>query len=128
MSLVLVDTSVFIEAERRSLQALERFHDLLAEDAVAVSVVTVVELLSSPALSDVRRRFYGNLFGRQAVVLPASAEEAYSGIAAARASGGGTAPDILIAGTAIEHGLKVVTYDAGLARMLGPAAELLRAS
>ena len=31
-------------------------------------------------------------------------------------------------GTAIEHGLKVVTYDADLARLLGPSAELLRAS
>ncbi len=43
-------------------------------------------------------------------------------------AGGGTAPDILIAGTAIELGLKVVQFDADLARILGQSAELLRAS
>jgi len=128
VSRVLVDTSVFVEAERRNLQALERFRDLLETDAVAVSVVTVVELLASASLPESRRRFYRNLFAGEAEVLPVTVEGGFVGVAAARASGGGTAPDILIAGTAIEHGLKVVTFDAGLARMLGASAELLRAS
>jgi predicted nucleic acid-binding protein len=124
----LVDTSVFIEAERRNLQALERFHELLAADALTVSVVTVAELLASPSLSRDRRRFYANLFQWQAEVLGLSVEGGFRGVGAAREAGGGTAPDILIAGTAIEHGLKVLTYDADLARMLGDSAELLRAS
>lgn len=128
MRSVLVDTSVFIEAERRNLQALERFHELLEADAVVVSVVTVAELLASPSLPESLRRFYARLFRAQVEILPASTAEAFSGVEAARASGGGTAPDILIAGTAIEHGLRVVTYDADLARMLGPLADLLRAS
>ena len=128
MSLVLVDTSVFVEAERRNLQALERLMTLLDEGAVAVSAVTLAELLASPSLPAAQRKLYEDLVAGDVAVLPASAVAALCGVDAARATGGGTAPDILIAGTAIEHGLKVVTYGAGLARQLGPSAELLRAS
>ncbi len=128
MSRVLVDTSVFIEAERRNLQALERFKDLLDQDAIAVSVVTVVELLASSTLPAEQRRFYTALFTAEVEILPATKDAASAGIRAARMAGGGTAPDILIAGTAIELGLKVVTFDADLARILGQSAELLRAS
>jgi predicted nucleic acid-binding protein len=128
VSRTIVDTSVFIEAERRNLQALERLHALLEQDAVAVSVVSVVELMASSTLPADRRRFYATLFAGQAGVLPATTRGAAAGIDAARVAGGARTPDILIAGTAIEHGLKVVTFDAGLARLLGPQAELLRAS
>lgn len=124
----MVDTSVFIEAERRNLQALERFHEILAADALVVSIVTVAELLASPTLPEDQRRFYGALFRFQAEVLPVAVGDGLAGIGVAQESGGGLAADVLIAGTAIEHGLKVVTYDADLARLLGPAAELLRAS
>jgi predicted nucleic acid-binding protein len=128
MSRVLVDTSVFIETERRNLQALERLDELMDEGVVPVSVVTVAELLSSPTLSEGRRRFYAEFFAAQVEILPASTEGAFIGVAAARDSGGGLAADILIAGTALEHGLRVVTFDAGLARLVGPSAELLRKS
>lgn len=128
MSRVLVDTSVFIEAERRDLQALERLAGLLDEDAVAVSVVTMVELLASPSLPAENRRFYAQLLAGEVAILPVTAEAASSGIGAAREAGGALPLDILIAGTALEHGLKVVTFDAGLARLLGPSAELLRKS
>ena len=107
---------------------MERFRDLLEQDAVAVSVVTAVELLASPTLPAELRRFYAALLGSQVDVLPASVAAADAGIRAARETGGGSAPDILIAGTAIEHGLKVLTCDADLARMLGTSAELLRKS
>lgn len=126
MSRVLVDTSVFIEIERRSLQALERLDELMDDGLIHVSVVTVVELLASPTLSAGRRRFYADFLAAHAEVVPATAAGAVAGIEAARAAGGGKAPDFLIAGTALEHGLKVVTADAGLARLLGPSAELLR--
>jgi predicted nucleic acid-binding protein len=128
MSRVLVDTSVFIETERRNLQALERLDELMDGGDVAVSVVTVVELLTSPTLPVAQRRFYADVFAVQVEVLPATAMGAAAGVEAAREAGGGTAPDILIAGTAIEHGLKVLTADAGLARLMGPGAELLRKS
>lgn len=65
---------------------------------------------------------------RRKAVLPVSAVAAFAGAGAAQETGGGMPADILIAGTALEHGLKVLTADAGLARLLGPAAELLRAS
>lgn len=128
MSRVLVDTSVFIEAERRSLQALERLMSLLDDRGVAMSAVTLAELLASPGLPAAQRQLYEDLVAGDVEVLPATAAAAFAGVEAARATGGGSPADILIAGTAIEHGLKVVTYDAGLAKMVGPAAELLRAS
>jgi predicted nucleic acid-binding protein len=127
VSLTLADTSVFVAAERRSLQALERLLGVL-EEGLAVSVVTVVELLASPTLPEAQRRFYANLLAGDVTVLPATQLSAQAGIAAARRAGGASAPDILIAGTAIEHGLKVLTCDADFARMLGGSAELLRVS
>lgn len=128
MSPVLVDTSVFIETERRNLQALERLDDLMDTSGVAVSVVTVVELLASPTLPAHRKRFYSSFLAGEVAVLPVSAVAAFAGAGAAQETGGGMPADILIAGTALEHGLKVLTADAGLARLLGPDAELLRAS
>lgn len=128
MSRLLIDTSVFIETERRNLQALERLDELMDEGPVPISVITVVELLASPTLSPDRRRFYADFLAAQVEVLPATLAGAAAGIAAASAAGGARAPDILIAGTALEHGLGILTADAGLARLMGPAAELLRNS
>jgi predicted nucleic acid-binding protein len=128
MSRVLVDTSVFIETERRNLQALERLDALMEESRIAISVVTAVELLASPTLPDHRKRFYARFFAGEIDLLPVSQGAAFAGIAAAREAGGGMAADILIAGTALEHGLKLLTADAGLARLIGPSAELLRKS
>jgi predicted nucleic acid-binding protein len=125
---MIVDTSVFIETERRNLQALERLNQLMEEGSVVVSAVTVVELLASPTLAAGRKGFYEAVFATQCEVLPVSVEAAFMGVAAAHQNGGGMPADILIAGTAIEHGLKVVTFDAGLARLMGSQAELLRRS
>jgi predicted nucleic acid-binding protein len=124
----LLDTSFFIAVERRDLQALERFSELLeAEDESAISTVTLVELLASPTLSAQRRAFYEKLRLRFDV-LPVTEQAALAGIAAARRAGGAKAPDVMIAGVALEHGLRVLTADADFARLLGDAAELVRAS
>jgi predicted nucleic acid-binding protein len=123
-----MDTSVFIETERRNLQALERLNQAMAEGGVALSVVTVAELLASPTLPESTRRFYEQFIAGPVRILPASAVGVRAGVDAAREAGGGMPGDILIAGTAIEHGLKLVTCDADLARILGPSAELLRVS
>ena len=129
MTHTLLDTSFFIAVERRDLQALERFSELLEtdDDSTAISAVTLTELLASPTLSLPRRTFYEKLRLRFPV-LPVTEDAALAGIAAARRVGGAKAPDVMIAGVAIEHGLRVLTADAGFARLMGDAAEVLRGS
>jgi predicted nucleic acid-binding protein len=125
----LLDTSFFIAVERRDLQAMERLYELLEadDDSTAISAVTLVELLASPTLSSQRRAFYERLRLRFDV-LAVTEHAAMAGIAAARRVGGAKAPDVMIAGVALEHGLRVLTADADFARLLGSSAELLRAS
>lgn len=129
MTGTLLDTSFFIAVERRDLQALERLDELLEADdeSTAISAVTLVELLASPTLSEQRRAFYEKLRFRFDV-LAVSERAAMAGVAAARRAGGAKAPDVMIAGVALEHGMRVLTADADFARLLGDAAELLRAS
>jgi predicted nucleic acid-binding protein len=125
----LLDTSFFIAVERRDLQAMERLVERLEadDDSTAVAAVTLVELLASPTLSKQRRTFYEKLHVRFSV-LPVTEFAAMAGVAAARRVGGAKAPDVMIAGVALEHGLRVLTTDADFARLLGDSAELLRAS
>jgi predicted nucleic acid-binding protein len=124
----LLDTSFFIAVERRDLQALERFSEMLEMgDEAAISTVTLVELLASPALSPQRRAFYERLRSWLAVIA-VTEDAALAGVAAARRVGGAKAPDVMIAGVALEHGLRVLTADADFARLIGDAAEVLRAS
>lgn len=129
MTRTLLDTSFFIAVERRDLQAMERLSELLEadEDSTAISSVTLVELLASPTLSPQRRAFYERLRLRFDV-LPVTEYAAVAGIAAARRAGGAKAPDVMMAGVALEHQLRVLTVDADFARLLGDSAELLRAS
>ena len=61
-------------------------------------------------------------------VLPVTEDAALAGVAAARRVGGAKAPDVMIAGVALEHGLRVLTADADFARLIGHAADVLRAS
>jgi predicted nucleic acid-binding protein len=125
----LLDTSFFIAVERRDLQALERLCELLEADdeSTAISAVTLTELLASPTLSPQRRAFYERLRLRFDV-LPVTEDAAMVGVAAARRVGGAKAPGVMIAGVALEHGLRVLTADADFARLLGDAADVLRAS
>jgi predicted nucleic acid-binding protein len=103
----LLDTSFFIAVERRDLQALEQLSELLEfdDDTTAIAAVTLVELLARPTLSVQRRTFYEKLRFRFDV-LPVTEFAALAGIAAARRVGGAKAPDVMIAGVALEHGLR----------------------
>jgi predicted nucleic acid-binding protein len=125
----LLDTSFFIAVERRDLQALERFYELLEaeDDATAISAVTLTELLASPTLSPQRRAFY-EMLPLRFPVLPVTADGALAGIAAARRAGGAKAPDVMIAGVALEHRLRVLTMDTDFVRLVGDMADVLRAS
>ena len=129
MKRTLLDTSFFIAVERRQLQALERLCDLLEsdDDSVAISAVTLTELLASPTLPLERRTFYEQLRFRFPV-LPVTERAALAGVQAARRAGGAKAPDVMIAGVALEHGLRVLSADSDFARLMGGAVELLRAS
>jgi predicted nucleic acid-binding protein len=129
MTKTLLDTSFFIAVERRDLQAMERFSELLEgdDDSTAISAVTLTELLASPTLSAQRRAFYERLRLRFEV-LPVTEDAVMAGVAAARRVGGAKAPDVMIAGVALDGGLRVLTADADFARLIGDAADVLRAS
>jgi predicted nucleic acid-binding protein len=125
----LVDTSLFIGYERGEALAAEKIAELLDTGELVVSAVTRYELTCSPSQRSPWREFYRDLFDAVPVLPVTSVSAALGAEAAARAAGGGTvkAPDALIAGVALEHGLPVVTADADFL-MLGTVAELVRAS
>lgn len=125
----LVDTSLFIGYERGEALAAEKIAELLDAGELVVSAVTRYELTCSPSLRSPWREFYRDLFDAVPVLPVTSVSAALGAEAAARAARGGTvkAPDALIAGVALEHGLPVVTADADFL-MLGTVVELVRAS
>jgi predicted nucleic acid-binding protein/DNA-binding XRE family transcriptional regulator len=118
-----VDTSVFIDAERRRTAAVERLARLAAQGGLAVSAVTVYELTCGPATPPGRLAHYLELFEREARVLPVSHLSARCAADAARAAPGIKTPDALIAGAALEHGLAVVTSDSDFLRVPGLEVE-----
>jgi predicted nucleic acid-binding protein/DNA-binding XRE family transcriptional regulator len=115
----IVDTSVFVDAERRHGPAVERIAELLVRGELAVSAVTVFELTRGPTTPRRLLAHYAELFGREAVVFPVTHVAAQLAAEAARAGGGIKAPDALIAGTALEQGAPVVTSDADFRRVPG---------
>lgn len=125
----LVDTSLFIGYERGEALAAEKIAELLDAGELVVSAVTRYELTCSPSLRSPWREFYRDLFDAVPVLPVTSVSAALGAEAAARAARGGSvkAPDALIAGVALEHGLPVVTADADFL-MLGTLVELVRAS
>lgn len=125
----LVDTSLFIGYERGEALAAEKIAELLEAGELVVSAVTRYELTCSPTLRRPWRQFYRELFDAVPVLPVTSLSAALGAEAAARAARGGSvkAPDALIAGVALEHGLPVVTADADFL-MLGILVELVRAS
>jgi predicted nucleic acid-binding protein len=127
--LIIIDTSVWIEAERKRPQALFRLADLMESGEAAVSSVTVHELLRSPRLPARWRTFYLELFALLPVLdLTVEAAQAAALVWADR---GRDTPsdtaDALIAGTALAAGLSAVTCNAGFLGLM-PGAELLRPS
>ena len=120
----IVDTSVFIDAERRHAPAVERIAELLVRGELAVSAVTVFELTRGRTTPRRLLAHYAELFAQEAVVLPVTHATAQLAAEAARlARGVLDAPDALIAGTAMEHGAPVVTSDADFQRCPGLTLE-----
>lgn len=119
-----VDTSVFVDAERGSTAARGRIAELQLRGELAVSAVTVFELTRGSRTPPRLLRAYHTLFGREALVLPVGLLAARLAASLARALGGApAAPDALIAGTALAHGLPLVTSDADFLRFAGLEVE-----
>ncbi len=127
--MTLVDTSVLVGVERGDPLALQAVADLLSTGQLAVSAVTVHELLRSPRLSAAWHRFWSDFLDTVTVLEldRPGAESAATlwGVLEAR----GVRPDLgdaLIAGTGLAHDAEVLTSDVGFAERLG--ATLLRPS
>jgi len=119
-----VDTSVFVDAERGSAAAQARITELELAGDLRVSAVTVFELTRGSRTPPRLLRAYHALFGREALVLPVGHLAARFAANLARALGGApAAPDALIAGTALAHGLPLVTSDADFLRFPGLEVE-----
>src|SRR5919198_4591028 len=98
-SVRVVDTSVFIDAERQHRPALERITELLLAGELAVSAVTVFELTRGRTTPPRLLAHYAELFGHEAAVLSVTHAAAQLAAEAARLGGGQVkAPDALIAG------------------------------
>ena len=124
MTRLIVDTSLFIRAERGEAQAINRLERLLTE-SWGIASVTLYELTCSSALTEELRQFYEDLFAF------AKVHSVTRGAAAAAALVSSTrdtplkAPDALIAGVALERGARIVTADPGFGRIPGLDVELV---
>jgi len=126
--LEILDTSVFVAAERGQAAAAERIARLLEADELVVSVITVFELTSGPTTPARVLAGYGALFAGRPWVLPVTFRVARLAAELARRAGRGTsAADALIAGTAVDQGLLVVTADSGFLRFPGLRVEVVPA-
>lgn len=123
--MVLVDTSVWIDAEHRLEAARIRVRDLTRAGEAAVSAVTVYELGRGPTTEPSVLARYEALFPQAVPVLPVTLAAARIAARIARALGQLSAPDALIAGTALELGLPLLTSDAGFRRVPGLEVEWL---
>ena len=116
---ILVDSSVFIEIERRgqSLDGLEAFSQ---GEPIALAAISISELLVGAHRADnlerraQRERFVDRLLERFAVLsFDTQVARIHSGLAANLQISGQTigAHDLMIAATAIAHGYGVLTHN-----------------
>ncbi|MBI5068831.1 MAG: type II toxin-antitoxin system VapC family toxin [Deltaproteobacteria bacterium] len=122
----IVDTTVWIDAERLRSPAVDRLSGLVREGAAAVSTVTVYELTCGPSTPASRLDYYAELFATSVQVLPLGVEEVEAAARLARLVGRSLgAPDALIAGTALANGMPLVTCDGGFRGLPGLTVELV---
>jgi predicted nucleic acid-binding protein len=99
-------------------RAAERVRALLLADALAVSVVTVYEMLAEPTTAPEALDFWRRFFDHVEVV-PVLAVVGELGTAGARAANGMAAADGLISASAAAYGRSVLTADKGFGRYPG---------
>ncbi len=124
----ILDTSIFIAAERGQVEAARRIARLLAADDLVVSAVTVFELTSGPTTPPALLAAYEALFAERPWVLPVTFRVARVAARLARLAGRTTSSaDALIAGAAVDWGLTLVTADSGFLRFPGLRVEVIPA-
>jgi tRNA(fMet)-specific endonuclease VapC len=116
---VLIDTDVLIDVERGAAAA-RALEEVLGEEARAISVITVSELLHGVHRASGARRARRNAFvehllaGLPAIPITEPVARIHAGVWAELAARGETigAHDLWIAATGLAHGLAVATRDA----------------
>ena len=130
--MVVVDTSLFVEAQRGRHAARERLVELLRSEDVAVSAMTVLELLAVPRLSARWARFYAGVFAAVEILdLDARSAEAGARLAGDMARRGLRLhnSDAAIAGCAARNGAALlVTSDADFTELRGLQVEYVQPS
>lgn len=124
----LIDTSVFIDAERSQTSLRDLLERVGPVDSVAISAVTVSELLhgvhrADGALRRGRREAFVNIILDAVPILPFDAEVAavHSRVWADLVQRGEmiTAHDLMIGATALTHGHVLVSRDQHFSRIEG---------
>ncbi len=131
--MIVVDTSLFVDAQRGRHAASQRLDELLARtEDVAVSAMTVLEIFAAPRLSARWARFYASVFDA-IEVLDVDARSAQLGARFARdlARRGVSlrSADAAIAGCAARNGASLlVTSDAAFTELRGLRVEYVQPS
>ena len=130
--MILVDTSLFVDAQRGRQAARQRLTELLLSEEVAVSAMTVLEVLSAPHLPAAWSRFYAKVFNAVEVLeLDRPSAEAGAGLARDMARRGLKlhGSDAAIAGCAVRAGAALlVTSAADFTELRGLRVEYVQPS
>lgn len=130
--MVVVDTSLLVDAQRGRHAARQRLVELLRAEHVAVSAMTVLEIFAAPRLSGRWASFYASVFERIEILDldPRSAElGARFARDLARRGLSLRSADAAIAGCAARHGAALlVTSDADFTELRGLRVEYVQPS
>jgi predicted nucleic acid-binding protein len=129
---IVVDTSLLVNAQRGRHPAFQRLDELLRSEDVAVSAMTVLEIFAAPRLSARWARFYTSVFAAVEILdldAPAAEEGARLTRDLARRGHRLHSADAAIAGCAARAGAELlVTCDADFTELRGLQVEYVQPS
>ena len=131
--MIVVDTSLFVDAQRGRHAAQERLDEVLARpEDLAVSAMTVLELFAAPRLPAHWSRFYSRVFAAVEILeLDVPSADAGAGLSRDMARRGLKlhSADAAIAGCAVRNGAALlVTSDADFTELRGLPVEYIQPS